>query len=539
MDFIPLVTAAVGVVGGALAASWQAWRRNRLDARSAARLIHAELTENTAAIRYFRRIGSWPATNVRHKAWDTYGETLSRMRAAESFQKVQQGYSQLEGIAYLAKPPDDGVTDDGVSFPREATDEILEAAISDVRDALYEAGTVAGTPHHVLRQQIEAMERRSSLGRDRPAHFNGMVIPAAMQDQIARSGTDMEREKARSTLNKMMVIEGTQRVLEVGTAQRNIYDAAGSSSLFPSEGSDFRLVRTEGDPRTGDSAVDEIYDGLGAFYDFFAEVYGRDSIDGHGASLEAVVHYGQHFGNMFWNGQHLIAGDGDGEIFKGFTGALEVVGHEFANAVIQHEGGFDYSGQSGALHESIADVFGVLVKQYNLGQAANDADWLVGADVLAPNIKGEALRSLAAPGTAYDDKVLGKDPQPAHMKDYVETEEDNGGIHINSGIPNHAFYTAATALGGGAWERAGRVWYDAIRDPRLPRAPGFRRFAQATVEAAVRLYGEQSVEADAVRGGWDKVGVKPTLVRKALDRNSNAIAGTSARPAPGRPPPDA
>ena len=116
--------------------------------------------------------------------------------------------------------------------------------------------------------------------------------------------------------------------------------------------------------------------------------------------------------------------------------------------------------------------------------------------------------SFAAPGTAYDDKVLGKDPQPAHMSGFVRTSDDNGGIHTNSGIPNHAFYQIATALGGFAWEKAGRIWYDAMRDKQLKADARFSDFARITLQHAQKLFGSRSVEAAAVKEGWGKVGVK-------------------------------
>src|SRR5678815_4747497 len=130
----------------------------------------------------------------------------------------------------------------------------------------------------------------------------------------------------------------------------------------------------------------------------------------------------------------------------------------------RYEAKLTYSQHPGALNESMSDVFGSLVKQYSLNQSAADADWLIGAGLLAAGVNGVALRSMKAPGTAYDDRVLGKDPQPAHMKDYVNTISDNGGVHINSGIPNHAFYVVATELGGFAWEKAGKIWYVALKD---------------------------------------------------------------------------
>jgi Zn-dependent metalloprotease len=111
------------------------------------------------------------------------------------------------------------------------------------------------------------------------------------------------------------------------------------------------------------------------------------------------------------------------------------------------------------------------------------------------------------PGTAYDDPVLGKDPQPGHMQNYVSTNQDNGGVHINSGIPNRAFYLAATAIGGYAWERAGRIWYEALRDPRLQPNTRFRAFASLTVDVAGTLYGTGSSERQAVRDAWDQVGI--------------------------------
>ena len=122
-------------------------------------------------------------------------------------------------------------------------------------------------------------------------------------------------------------------------------------------------------------------------------------------------------------------------------------------------------------------------------------------------MQGVALRSLAAPGTAYDDDVLGRDPQPAHMDDYVQTTDDNGGVHINSGIPNHAFYLTATALGGRAWERAGLIWYRTLTSGTLAPTSDFAAFARVTVAAAEAEYGEGSEEVDAVRAGWTGVGV--------------------------------
>ena len=147
-------------------------------------------------------------------------------------------------------------------------------------------------------------------------------------------------------------------------------------------------------------------------------------------------------------------------------------------------------------------MFGSLVKQYHLAQTAAQADWLIGADIVGPEL-APALRSMKAPGTAnqYDD-------QPADMDHYVHTSKDNGGVHTNSGIPNHAFYVASTTLGGNAWEAAGNIWYDALLDPKVAPKTTFALFAGVTLRHARSRYGATSTEAQAVQSGWEAVKVR-------------------------------
>ena len=225
-----------------------------------------------------------------------------------------------------------------------------------------------------------------------------------------------------------------------------------------------------------------------------------------GLPLIGSVHYDRDYNNAFFDGEQMVFGDGDGEIFLDFTVAIDVIGHELAHGLTQYTANLVYEGQPGALNESVSDVFGSLVKQYSLGQSAEQADWLIGAGLLAPRVSGVALRSMKAPGTAYDDDVLGKDPQPASMDDYIETDEDNGGVHLNSGIPNRAFYLLATALGGNAWERAGQIWFDVLTGGELAQDAGFTDFARLTV-AAARSRFEEGDEVDAVLKAWSEVGV--------------------------------
>ena len=342
------------------------------------------------------------------------------------------------------------------------------------------------------------------------------VVPPHLLHAVAAHGSVLQRERALRTL---VVDEQLRRrrevtpavraprvphaALEAPAPHRTVADAAHGETL-PG-----RTVRTEGGPVTGDAAADEAYDGLGLTWQLYAQVYGRDSVDGRGLPLLGTVHYGDDYDNAFWNGSQMVFGDGDGELFGRFTASVDVIGHELTHGVTEVEAALVYSGQSGALNESVSDVFGSLVKQRALGQGAADADWLIGAELLRPGVEGVALRSMEAPGTAYDDDVLGKDPQPADMAHYVRTRDDNGGVHINSGIPNHAFYLVARALGGRAWERAGQVWYDTLLGAggKLPAAATFARFAAATEKAAVARYGGSSPVVDAVRAAWAEVGV--------------------------------
>ncbi|WP_055589888.1 M4 family metallopeptidase [Peterkaempfera griseoplana] len=335
------------------------------------------------------------------------------------------------------------------------------------------------------------------------------IVPPHILDRLAEAGDAPVREVARRALS-LDARHRENRLLAPRTAlpptadgdhpERTVCDTRHSETL-PG-----RVVRREGGSAVHDGSVNRAYDALGATYALYREAYGRRSIDGAGLPLDATVHYGHDYDNAFWNGERMVFGDGDGQIFNDFTVSVDVIGHELTHGVTQYTAGLDYQGQSGALNESVSDVFGSLVKQYALRQTADQADWLIGAGLLAPRVHGVALRSLREPGTAYDDEVLGKDPQPASMDGYVQTTEDNGGVHINSGIPNRAFYLVAAELGGFAWERAGQIWYDTLTGGTLHPDADFAAFAAATAAAARARYGEGR-ETAAVAKGWAQVGV--------------------------------
>ncbi|MFF9471650.1 M4 family metallopeptidase [Streptomyces roseolus] len=337
------------------------------------------------------------------------------------------------------------------------------------------------------------------------------IVPPHLLEHLAASANPAVAEAARRTL----ITDASARAARIrsgaaaGAAAPSAEPAAPHRTVFDAQRRT-RLpgvkVRDEGDEATADATVNRAYAGLGATFALFRDAFGRDSMDGAGLPLLATVHYDEKYGNAFWNGEQMVFGDGDGEILLDFTLPVDVIGHELAHGFTQYTANLEYFSQSGALNESVSDVFGSLVKQYALGQTADQADWLIGEGLFHPDVEGKALRSMKAPGTAYDDDVLGKDPQPAHMDDYVRTGQDNGGVHINSGIPNRAFYLVATELGGHAWDRAGRIWYDVMTGGALTPETRFAEFAAATVAAAKARYGD-AAEIQAVTKAWAAVGV--------------------------------
>jgi hypothetical protein len=343
--------------------------------------------------------------------------------------------------------------------------------------------------------------------------IRGIIPPHILEALAAAAGAEEAvKEAARQTLTLTQsfreerngVGAALRTARRLGTALRphknRLVYSCGGGTILPGS-----LKRAEGQGSTGDQCVDECYDGFGSTFDLFWQIFQRNSIDDNGMDLIGSVHYGKNYDNAFWNGSQMVFGDGDGITFNRFTCSIDVMGHELTHGVTAHTANLDYRGQSGALNESISDVFGSMVKQFSRNQNSSDADWLIGEGLFTARIHGVALRSMKAPGTAYDDPSIGKDPQPADMAHYVNTPTDNGGVHINSGIPNHAFYLLAIALGGKSWDRAGKIWYATLLDHRLSHAADFQAFANLTWDNACKLYG--SVVGNEVVKAWKHVGI--------------------------------
>ncbi len=331
-------------------------------------------------------------------------------------------------------------------------------------------------------------------------------IPPHVEENLARAGIEgalasaqfgkMAREKRAGRVNDMQEF---MSLVAVGTSARQVYDCQHQWQQR------VNLVREEGRPLTGDEDADKAYDYAGTVREYYKDVLNRNSIDNASMNLILNVHFGEKYQNAFWDGDEMTFGDGDGTIFINFTKSLDVVAHELTHGVTQWEANLVYKGQSGALNEHFSDVFGTVITQYAEKQTADSADWLIGDEIMGPQLYGEALRSMKEPGTAYDNPLMGKDPQPAHMKDYYSGSADNYGVHINSGIPNKAFYLAAIDMGT---DVAALIWYVALQ--KLWPTANFNDAVRVFADSARLLVKDGKVPKGApqkVRAAFKAVGL--------------------------------
>ena len=221
-------------------------------------------------------------------------------------------------------------------------------------------------------------------------------------------------------------------------------------------------------------------------------------------NLVGTTHYGRSYNNAFWNGQQMTYGDGDQSIFATFM-LLDVVGHEMFHGVTENTSGLDYSSESGALNESMSDVAGVTLRQWKNKLTVDKDSWLVGPGIFTAKVKGKALRSMTAPGSAYNDPKLGKDPQPDRYSKLYTGSSDNGGVHINSGIPNKAYASFAIAVGGNSWDVAFPVWFESNSGSnRVDSSADFATFAAKTVDNCTKMFPQH---VQALKDAWNGVEV--------------------------------
>ena len=360
------------------------------------------------------------------------------------------------------------------------------------------------------------------------------IVPPHILERLLDSKDRHVREAALKTLLTSTQIR-TQRslvgALAVATAagekRRTIYDAKNMEPDPPSG----TLVRSEGGKPSKDAAVNEAYDGLGATYDFYRQVLDRNSLDGTGMRLDAVVHYGDSFNNAFWDGQRMVFGDGDGELFGGFTKSLDVIAHELTHGVTEFTAGLEYHNQPGALNESVSDAFGSVVKQWSKQQQTADAaDWLIGAEIFTPTLAGDALRSLKAPGTAYDNPLIGKDPQPARMSDFRTLPD------------TRAATTAVSTSTRASRTRRSISWRPASAGRRgtRPRTSGTRRSPRtADRRRSFRISPTRRSAWPAVSTARAATSSSPCAMRGPRSASASPAPDRSVRPSPRGPAPAA
>jgi Zn-dependent metalloprotease len=349
------------------------------------------------------------------------------------------------------------------------------------------------------------------LARDDREEVQAAALATAHQSMDSRA----RRTRQVVTIDQLAASAGLEEISAApsptGEAAREVYDCQNQWVKR------VELVRREGADPTGDADADAAYDQVGVTRDFLKKELGRNSIDNLGMDLILNVHYGVKYMNAFWDGEEMVFGDGDGTIFVGFAKSLDVVAHELGHGVTQFTADLKYEGQSGALNEHFSDVLGTVITQAHDGETAETADWLIGDEIMGPDLRGEALRSMRAPGTAYDNPLMRTDPQPARMNHYYHGDADNRGVHINSGIPNRAFYLVATELGDTV--AAGRLWYRALQ--RLTPTADFVTAAEVLVSTARAMTKEGKLRkgaAQIVRAAFSEVGILKLEVAPGIRR---------------------
>jgi vibriolysin len=289
---------------------------------------------------------------------------------------------------------------------------------------------------------------------------------------------------------------------------RKIYDAQNKTDLpgkflFEESGS------------SSDAVAMNAYNHSGTAYDFYKSVFGRDSYDNAGAVIISSVHYGNKENNAYWYRSQMLFGDGDGVKFNSWANGLDIVAHEFTHGVTEKTADLIYSGESGALNEASSDILGESAAFW-----AGQGDWEIGAQIYRP-VAHLALRYMYDPARdAAQSNIASSDYYPTR---YTGTD-DNGGVHINSGIANLFFYLLSEggthprgkttiAVPGIGIEKARAIWYRALTYYMTPTT-NFQSARAATVRAAFDLYVRcrpgipcaPALEPVAVHAAWDAVG---------------------------------
>lgn len=322
-------------------------------------------------------------------------------------------------------------------------------------------------------------------------------LPEAERKQFADAANfESEWRKARA-INAKLAVSG-QNMLE------SAFLAVFPPPVLVSDCKNGTVLSGTPVPNPGNSSdgtAKRAFDETKAVANFYKQIFGRNSLDNNGKTLLSSIHFGVKYNNAFWNGNQMTYGDGDGNIFVDFTKSNDVIAHELTHGVTQFTAQFAYTNQAGGLNESMSDVFGSMFRQWQANQTVNQADWLIGKGIMGPGAIAQGftcLRDMANPAATH---ALA--PQPTHFNQYQNGMDP----HESSGIPNFAFYKAATAYGGKSWEKVGKVWYKALAG--YVASPNLRMlsFANRTRRQAKLMFPGDVALYDAINNAWKAVGL--------------------------------
>jgi Zn-dependent metalloprotease len=340
---------------------------------------------------------------------------------------------------------------------------------------------------------------------------------------VAEDGPHMDRLFADAVTGDLVAQHGYYK----RALYRKIYNGNHTNPDYPTLPG--TLMFQEGGSST-DSAAMDCYTNFGYTYNFYKNQFNRDSFDNSGAQLIGTVHVGTNWVNAYWNGTQMVFGDGDGSTATYLSKALDVVAHELTHAVTEHTANLTYSNESGALNEGMSDIFGASVEAYRDG-GANSNTWKIGEECWTPGTSGDALRYMNNPtqdGQSYD-----------YYPERYTGSSDYGGVHLNNGIANLAFYLlcqggthprgkTTTVVTGIGITKADQIFYRALTT-YMTSSTNFQGARNATAQAAADLYGgTSSTEYTQVQNCWTAVGVPGGPVTVTTLTNNVPVSGLAA-----------
>ncbi len=521
---LPLLLAWIGLPAPALGQDTQTQKGTSFFAREPAETLEwdARITVMEAA-RDLHRIGSdseasgWlhERFQQRYRGLRVYGAHLLRHWRGGSVVQVNGRYH--EGI-HIDTTAGIGAAEAGLAAERSVNSEAHTVGQPELLIYPAETGLVLAYKTHV-RTPVDLYLVFVDAGTGRVVDYWSDL---RRQTPLIGEGTGTWQDTKKMSVTQQ---SGTYKALDGGRpAAIYTVDTGGDYNRWSrNQINPTQATATDSDNIWQDGAVVDAHVYAGWTYDYYFTRFGRRGLNGNNMSIVSYVHYWPRgFGaspdlnNTFWNptNNSVNYGDGDGVTFNYFSSALDIVVHELTHAVSRFTADFIYRDEHGALGESFSDIMAIGAEFLfeNHGSGRQQAEWLVGEDLYINNFSGgtRALRSAGNP------QAFGN---PDHYSKRYLGSEDNGGVHINSTIPTHAFYlfvqggtnrTSGIHVRGIGLDNIGRaeqIFYRAFTVYLGPTSH-FHEAREATIQSAIDLYGWVAGEVQQVTAAWDAVGVR-------------------------------